>query len=116
MKVYPSLTMESTVRLAMMSIPSRLRSHARRGCIDPATVRGARMNRFPVALVHYFGAALCGGLLVFSSSAAFSSDDCRRLEVLAHQYAGVQLTSGQKQIKRQMVAWYSTNCVRQARR
>jgi hypothetical protein len=116
MKVYPSLTMESNVRLAMMSILSRLRSHARRGCVDPVTVRGARMNRFPVALVHYFGAALCGGLLVFSSSTAFSSDNCRRLEALAHQYAGVQLTSDQKQIKRQMVAWYSTNCVRQARR
>jgi hypothetical protein len=93
----------------MMSILSRLRSH---GCADPATARGARMNRF----FHYFGAALCSGLLVFSSSAAFSSDNCRRLEALAHQYVGVQLTGDQKQIKRQMVAWHSTNCVRQARR
>jgi len=74
------------------------------------------MNRLAVALVHYFGAALCGGLLVLSSSAAFSSDNCRRLEALAQEYAGVQLTSEQKQVKRQMVAWYSTNCVRQARR
>jgi hypothetical protein len=68
------------------------------------------------ALVYHFGAALCGGLLVFSSTAAFSGENCQRVEALAHQYAGVQLTSDQKQIKRQMVAWYSTNCIRQARR
>jgi hypothetical protein len=74
------------------------------------------MSRFPISLVHYFDAALCGGLLVVSSSVAFSGENCQRLEALAEQYAGVQLTSEQKQIKRQMVAWYSTNCVRQARR
>jgi hypothetical protein len=64
--------------------------------------------------VYQVGAVLCGGFLLFSSSAAFSSDNCRRLEALAHQYAGVALTTEQKEMKRQMVAWYSVNCIRQA--
>jgi hypothetical protein len=62
-------------------------------------------------------AALSAGLLLtFSPNAALSAENCQRLEVLANQYAGVELTSAQKQLKRRMVAWYSTNCVRQARR
>jgi hypothetical protein len=39
-----------------------------------------------------------------SSSDAFSSGNCQRLEEPAHQYAGVELTMAQKQIKRQIVA------------
>jgi hypothetical protein len=75
------------------------------------------MKPLPVALGRYFGAALSAGLLLaFSPNPALSDENCHRLEALAHQYAGVQLTSEQKQIKRQMVAWNSTNCIRQARR
>jgi hypothetical protein len=33
-----------------------------------------------------------------------------RLETLGNQYAGVELTSAQKQLKRKMVTWYSTHC------
>ena len=47
-----------------------------------------------------------------SASAALSNDNCRYLEDLARQYAGVQLTSDQKQIKRKLVAWYNGNCKR----
>jgi hypothetical protein len=75
------------------------------------------MKPFPFSLGQYFGAALSAGvLLAFSPNAALSDENCHRLEALAHQYAGVRLTGEQKQIKRQMVAWYSTNCIRQARR
>jgi hypothetical protein len=75
------------------------------------------MKPIPLSLGQYFGAALSAGvLLAFSPNPAFSDENCHRLKALAHEYAGVQLTSDQKQIKQQMVAWYSTNCVRQARR
>ena len=53
-----------------------------------------------------------GLLLAVSGTGAFSNDNCRRLEDLARQYVGVQLTSSQKQIKRQLVAWYNSNCKR----
>ena len=50
-------------------------------------------------------------LFVTSGSAALSNEsNCRRLEDLARQYAGVQLTSEQKQLKRKLVAWYKDNC------
>ena len=60
-------------------------------------------------------------LIATSSTAALSNEsNCRRLEDLARQYAGVQLTSEQKQLKRRLVAWYNDNCKRtrsvQARR
>ena len=62
------------------------------------------------------------GLLVAMSGTGVLSNEsnCRRLEDLARQYAGVQLTSQQQQLKRRLVAWYSDNCRRtrsvQARR
>ena len=60
-------------------------------------------------------------LIAMSGTAALSNEsNCRRLEDLARQYAGVQLTSEQKQLKRRLVAWYQDNCKRtrtvQARR
>jgi len=97
-------------------MPSRLRSHTRRGCTNRNS-KGRANETFPSSLGQYFGAALSAGvLLAFSPNPAFSNENCHRLEALAHEYAGVQLTSDQKQIKREMVAWYSMNCVRQARR
>jgi hypothetical protein len=47
-----------------------------------------------------------------SGSGALSSDNCRRLEDLARQYAGVQLTSEQQKLKRRLVSWYGANCKR----
>jgi len=55
-------------------------------------------------------------ILASSSKPALSAENCERLEALASQYAGVELTSAQKQLKRKMVAWYATNCIRNARR
>ena len=57
-------------------------------------------------------AALAGMFIAMSGSAALSNDNCRRLEELARQYAGVQLTSSQQQLKRKLVAWYNANCKR----
>ena len=54
-----------------------------------------------------------------SGTGAWSNEsNCRYLEDLARQYAGVQLTSHQQQIKRKLVAWYNENCrrTRSARR
>jgi hypothetical protein len=41
-----------------------------------------------------------------------NESQCRQLEDLARQYAGVKLTSHQQQLKRKMVAWYNGNCKR----
>ena len=51
--------------------------------------------------------------VVASGTGALSSESqCRQLEDLARQYAGVKLTSHQQQLKRKMVAWYNGNCKR----
>lgn len=55
-------------------------------------------------------------LIAMSGTAALSNEsNCRRLEDLARQYAGVQLTSEQKQLKRRLVAWYNDNCNKRTR-
>jgi hypothetical protein len=75
------------------------------------------MGHLPTALARPSLAALSAGLiLAFASNAALSAESCQRLEALANQYAGVELTSTQKQLKRKMLVWYATNCTRQARR
>ena len=54
---------------------------------------------------------LCAGLfLTVASTAALADDRCQQLVALNQQYAGVQLTSTQKQLKNQLVAWYRQNC------
>lgn len=71
------------------------------------------MDHLPRALASQSRAVLCAGLiLAFSSNAAFSDENCRRLEALASRYAGIDLTGAQKQLKHKMVAWYSANCIR----
>jgi hypothetical protein len=75
------------------------------------------MDYFPSALARHSCATLSAGLiLAFSSNAAFSAENCQRLEALANQYAGVELTSAQKHLERKMVVWYSTHCIRRASR
>ena len=75
-----------------------------------------RVAKRPAILV------IAAGLFVATSGTAALSNEgnCRQLEDLARQYAGVQLTSQQQQIKRRLVAWYNDNCKRtrnvQARR
>ncbi len=57
-----------------------------------------------------------GLLTAASGTGALSNDgNCRRLEALSRQYAGVQLTGSQQQLKRKMVAWYNGNCMRMRR-
>ena len=56
-------------------------------------------------------AALTAGLfLTITSTGALSNEKCQQLENLARQYAGVELTGPQKQLKRKLVAWYYKNC------
>lgn len=51
--------------------------------------------------------------VVTSGTGALSNEsNCRQLESLARQYAGVKLTSDQRQLKRKLVAWYNENCRR----
>jgi hypothetical protein len=52
-------------------------------------------------------------LTATSGTVALSNEgNCRQLEDLARQYAGVRLTSEQQRIKRRLVAWYNDNCKR----
>jgi hypothetical protein len=54
-----------------------------------------------------------GLIIAMSGTSALSNEsNCRRLEELSRQYAGVQLTSAQQQIKRRLVTWYNGNCKR----
>jgi hypothetical protein len=70
------------------------------------------MDHFPKAFARPSLAVLSAGLiLAFGSNGALSAESCGHLEALANQYAGVELTSAQKQTKRKMVVWYSTHCV-----
>jgi hypothetical protein len=61
-------------------------------------------------------AVVASTLTAMSGTSALSNEsNCRRLEDLARQYAGVQLTSYQQQLKRKMVAYYKDNCNRPTR-
>jgi hypothetical protein len=59
-------------------------------------------------------AVMAAGLLIATGGTGALSNEsqCRQLEDLARQYAGVKLTSHQQQLKRKMVAWYNGNCKR----
>ena len=59
-------------------------------------------------------ALMAAGLLIATSNTGALSNEsqCRQLEDLARQYAGVKLTSDQRQLKRKLVAWYNGNCKR----
>jgi hypothetical protein len=75
------------------------------------------MDHLPTALGCRSLAALSAGLiLAWSSNAAVGAENCQQLEALANHYAGVELTSAQKQLKRKMVVWYSAHCLRHALR
>ena len=63
-------------------------------------------------------AFLCTGILLSFASTALADERCAQLVALNKQYAGVALTSEQKNIKVQLVAWYKANCgsIRSVRR
>ena len=51
-----------------------------------------------------------GLLLIASPTRSFANEHCQQLEALSQQYANVELTFVQKQMRRRMVLWYSKNC------
>jgi hypothetical protein len=55
---------------------------------------------------------LAGLLLSVASTAGFADERCAQLVALKKQYAGVVLTSEQKDLKVQLVSWYNVNCGR----
>lgn len=67
-------------------------------------------NFFRRIVLHTVAAGLLCG--IGGSSALSNEGNCRRLEELARQYAGVKLTSSQQQLKRRLIAWYNENCKR----
>jgi len=78
--------------------------------------RGSAMTGMAYRFTRPVVFAVAAGLLSMSSTAALSNQaNCQRLEDLARQYAGVALTSQQKQLKRRLVAWYNANCYRMQR-
>jgi len=69
------------------------------------------MNLTSTYFARHFRRQLCAGLfLTLASTAALADERCKQLEALNQQYAGVQLTNTQKQLKSQLVAWYKQNC------
>jgi hypothetical protein len=67
-------------------------------------------NRLPGRLLLVASIVL---LVAMSGTSARSNENnCRRLEDLARQYAGVQLTSQQQKLNLRLVAWYKRNCKR----
>ena len=69
------------------------------------------------ALPRFAASALSAGLLLsLAATSGFADERCGQLVALNKQYAGVQLTTEQKQIKVQLVAWYKENCGRGAGR
>jgi len=61
----------------------------------------------------YLLAILSTAILLYSlSSPARADERCEQLVRLHRQYAGVELTSDQQNLKAQLVAWYKANCRR----
>jgi hypothetical protein len=51
-------------------------------------------------------------LLAVTSTGAFATENCQHIEMLAQQYAGVELTLSQLQVKRRLTAYYHRHCTR----
>ena len=65
------------------------------------------------ALRRFVIAVPCVGVLLCTlSNAAFADERCDQLVRLHRQYAGVELTGEQQNLKAQLVAWYKANCRR----
>jgi hypothetical protein len=83
--------------------------------------RPAMLKRPTILKRHTLLVIAAGALIAMSGTAALGNEsNCRQLEDLARQYAGVKLSSQQQQMKRRLLAWYNDNCkrprTRQARR
>ena len=53
-----------------------------------------------------------GATLSSLTNVALADERCEQLVKLHRQYAGVELTSEQQNLKAQLVAWYKANCRR----
>ena len=63
------------------------------------------------AFLRRSGPALSAGLLLcLASTPGLADERCGQLIALKKQYEGVLLTSEQKSLKVQLVAWYKENC------
>jgi hypothetical protein len=51
-----------------------------------------------------------GVCLMLVQTQSFTNERCQQLQALRVQYAGVELTSDQKQMKVKLVAWYNSHC------
>jgi hypothetical protein len=54
--------------------------------------------------------AVVAVLGAFVPTKSLADGRCQQLEALKVQYAGVQLTADQQQLKRTLVAWYYGHC------
>jgi uncharacterized protein YeaC (DUF1315 family) len=71
------------------------------------------MLQSPRALLRFLLAIVSAGAILSSvTSAALADERCEQLVRLHRQYAGVELTSEQQNLKVQLVAWYKANCRR----
>jgi hypothetical protein len=60
-----------------------------------------------------FGAILAisfGVCVMLIRTQSFPDERCQQLQALRAQYAGVELTSDQKQMKVKLVVWYNSHC------
>jgi hypothetical protein len=77
------------------------------GVAGSTTRRGLKMKRPAFAAML---AISLSAFVAFVPTRSFADDRCQQLEALHAQYAGVQLTSYQKQVKVVLVAWYVAHC------
>jgi hypothetical protein len=99
---------ESMEFLAPVALCDPWRPH---GSIFSPIRRPSLMDLTLTVFVRHSRRLLCAGLfLTITSTTGLADDRCQQLVALNQQYAGVQLTSAQKLLKSQLVAWYRQNC------
>ena len=94
-------------RLGMLDAGAELREHA--AIVEHGdAVMGQVGKAFVRPAIPVIAATL---LTAMNGTTALANEhNCRRLENLAQEYTGVQLTKPQQQLKRRLVAWYNSNC------
>lgn len=58
------------------------------------------------------GTLVAVSIIALCPAPGLADERCHQLEALHAQYAGVQLTPEQQQLKRKLVAWYHGHCTR----
>jgi hypothetical protein len=76
---------------------------------SPANISGTLMKRLLSATIL---AISLSGFVAFVPTRSFADERCQQLLALRAQFAGVELTSDQKQMKVKLVSWYYTHCRR----